>query len=1313
MLGWRVPLSWSARALALLLAIIAAYVAPRVTPAFGARGHIFERTIGSKGTGNGQFEGPAGLAVSEGTGNLYVVDRSNNRVEYFNPKGEYQGQFAGPSATGSGSLTNGSVTVEGAATKVGAFTVGEEIEAPGLPAETKIIAVKEGAVLEVSKPATKTEAAALVAHQQFLFSQRNAIAVDNSCTVRKLSETACSEQDPSNGDVYVTSGEFLQMVVDKFTAAGVYLGQISQTSEASFFELVDGVAVDPKGKPWITEAHEPNRTGFDSFSDAEPNVFNAPFVLVSRTLEGGLAVDAEGNLYIHINGGAGESPVWKLSSSGVVLDRELDPESSVPNNGVATEVLAGGVAGGDVYVDNVLSVKRFAKDGGLVESFGEAQLASGSCPGGECTDGVAVDSLSGRVFVSEAVSGVVLAFELVPPGAPVVVGESVLEVTSESVTLAAELNPQGVFGEGDTTYQFQYGACSTPSPSSCSSSGYGPPTPLGSLGASFDVDAVSAHVQGLAANTVYHFRVIAENSISRAGGKPVVGGEEVFSTRGAGEFVLPDGREWEMVSPPQKNGALIDAIGQEGAIQSAAGGGAISYVTNTLTESEPLGSTLTAQVLSTRSPGGWSSHDISLPHPVATGVSAGRGQEVRFFSEDLSAAVVQPFGSFDATISGEASEQTAFLHRDYASGSSGAPCTSSCFQPLVSAANATSGKPFGEEGQCGGRAGRTICGPEFLGATVDLAHIVVKSGVALTAGGGAGLYEWSAGKAAGEQLQPFGGGATHLGLETAEGGVGDAARNAVSSDGSRVFSSTGGHLSVSDPFTHKELVVDTPEVKCLGEETCGKGAVDAEFQGASSDGSRVLFTDTQKLTPEGGVYPEPRTAAASAADLYECVIVEVAGELKCGGLVDLTPAGSQLGSVVGVSGDGSWVYFVANGVLKNGGVPVAGAVPGGCEDKLPIQGFERGVCDLYVRHGGVTGLVAVLSGLDIPDWSTSLVGLTARVSGDGVWLAFMSQRSLTGYDNRDAVSGKPDEEVFLYNGVSGRLVCASCDPTGARPHGVEYGHGGNNLALAGGHGVWEPSVWIAANVPAWTPYTQSSALYQSRYLSDSGRLFFDAGSQLVPKDVNGTEDVYEYEPAGVPAGEKACSGGSGSGSEVFGGERVVKVEGRVVVGGAGCVALVSSGASARESAFLDASVSGGDVFFLTTSKLSGQDFDDALDVYDAHECSGASPCLPVAAAIPAACSTEASCKRAPSPQPEIFGPPSSATFAGPENVPAPPRVVRVLSAAQLRAVRLAKALKVCRRDHPRGRRVACERRARRRYGPIRVRRASHGRGAKR
>ena len=69
-------------------------------------------------------------------------------------------------------------------------------------------------------------------------------------------------------------------------------------------------------------------------------------------------------------------------------------------------------------------------------------------------------------------------------------------------------------------------------------------------------------------------------------------------------------------------------------------------------------------------------------------------------------------------------------------------------------------------------------------------------------------------------------------------------------------------------------------------------------------------------------------------------------------------------------------------------------------------------CNLYMRHYNEqteawepTKLVAVLSSEDAPDWGSNLAGdfayMTARVSPDGNYLAFMSDRSLTGYDNED------------------------------------------------------------------------------------------------------------------------------------------------------------------------------------------------------------------------------------------------------------------------------------------------------------------------
>ena len=244
------------------------------------------------------------------------------------------------------------------------------------------------------------------------------------------------------------------------------------------------------------------------------------------------------------------------------------------------------------------------------------------------------------------------------------------------------------------------------------------------------------------------------------------------------------------------------------------------------------------------------------------------------------------------------------------------------------------------------------------------------------------------------------------------------------------------------------------------------------------------------------------------------------------------------------------------------------------------------------------------------------------------------------------------------------MVCASCNPTGARPHGVKYSTADTpHIPLAAGQNVWEPATWLAANVPSWTRFGNKSSLYQSRYLSNNGRLFFNSSDALVPKDGNGTEDVYEYEPQGVPEGEHVCTSSSASGSDVFKPGQTVTVEKgtpqeREVHVPAGCVALISSGESAQESAFLDASEGGGDVFFLTQSKLAPQDTDNALDIYDAQECTTLAPCPPQPAQSPAPCNTEASCKAAPSSQPAIFGPTGSATFSGPGNL-APPAIKTV------------------------------------------------------
>jgi hypothetical protein len=403
-----------------------------------------------------------------------------------------------------------------------------------------------------------------------------------------------------------------------------------------------------------------------------------------------------------------------------------------------------------------------------------------------------------------------------------------------------------------------------------------------------------------------------------------------------------------------------------------------------------------------------------------------------------------------------------------------------------------------------------------------------------------------------------------------------------------------------------------------------------------------------------------------------CEVVEVGGKLACR-LKDLSVAvnagesGDVLGTVIGASEDGRYAYFVANGLLT------ANAAPGHCREEN-----MSGVCDLYVYDAvaGETRFVVQLTAGDGPDWRAYTGGqatlgfVTAGVSPDGRYLAFMSERSLTGYDNIDARSGQPDEEVFLYDAGTGRLTCASCDSSGARPTGV-FDPGGFPGLLVDRLGNWHGH-WLAGSLPGWTATAGTGAVlpayYRSRYLSDSGRLFFDSADALVGRDANGTEDVYEYEPSGV--------GGC--------------------VQAGGCVGFISSGTSGEESAFVDASATGDDVFFLTAAQLAPQDLDHALDVYDARVCTSSSPCLAGPSGSGVACGTADSCRAAPSSQPGVFGVPPSATFNGAGNpgpgVSKPAARKKVVSVAQKRAA----ALRKC-RAKPKRRRTACEVQVRRRY----------------
>jgi hypothetical protein len=132
-------------------------------------------------------------------------------------------------------------------------------------------------------------------------------------------------------------------------------------------------------------------------------------------------------------------------------------------------------------------------------------------------------------------------------------------------------------------------------------------------------------------------------------------------------------------------------------------------------------------------------------------------------------------------------------------------------------------------------------------------------------------------------------------------------------------------------------------------------------------------------------------------------------------------------------------------------------------------------------------------------------------------------------------------EIYLYDSSTGRLICASCNPAGAP---MKYGAA-----------IKSPST-RSARSSFW------HNAYPQRNLSDHGQVFFETADSLLPSDVNGRRDVYEY--------------------------------------ASGHLSLISSGTAESGSYFLDASPDGSNVFFATPQQLLRQDDDTLYDYYDAR-----------------------------------------------------------------------------------------------------------------
>lgn len=83
---------------AVLLSALALASAPAL--ALTQRGHVFSFSFGAPGRGEEQFQDPSGVAVNNLTGEVYVADRNDNRVEEFKPVLNGKGELVGEKQVG-------------------------------------------------------------------------------------------------------------------------------------------------------------------------------------------------------------------------------------------------------------------------------------------------------------------------------------------------------------------------------------------------------------------------------------------------------------------------------------------------------------------------------------------------------------------------------------------------------------------------------------------------------------------------------------------------------------------------------------------------------------------------------------------------------------------------------------------------------------------------------------------------------------------------------------------------------------------------------------------------------------------------------------------------------------------------------------------------------------------------------------------------------------------------------------------------------------------------------------------------------------
>jgi hypothetical protein len=749
--------------------------------------------------------------------------------------------------------------------------------------------------------------------------------------------------------------------------------------------------------------------------------------------------------------------------------------------------------------------------------------------------------------------------------APTVTGTSVDAVTGSSAVLGAEIAPEGEA----TTFHFEYGAAD------CAANPCTAISPDGSVGSGGAPVAVSRELLGLQPGTTYHFRVVATN-----GSGETAGPDRRFTTsfptpaqscanaafRTGVAATLPNCRAYEMVSPVDKNGADIETLCAIGALcastsltQVAPDGEKITYTSYKAFGDQPA-SVYANQYIATRDGSGWSTHGVNPPHHgnIFPEFSFQFDLDTYFkaFTADLGTTWL--LDTSKPTLTPAAVEDEVNLYRqDNLSGT---------LEALT-----TDPPPPGFE--------RAFGGIGVKGFARDGSHLVVQADAPLTPDAPfGGVFQYANGSWHRVSVLPDGT-PSEQGSVGSQQGTNTPGREgyvlgAVSVDGSRiVWRAEAGELYVRKNPEQPQSAFDGGGKCTEPAKACTILVVDvpaeAKYLAADGDVSNILFS-----------------LGGGEGDLIK---FDVDSETS-------TLVAQEVPGAIGASEDLSRVYFVSAEALAPGAV--------------------AGDSNLYLDEGGTKRFIAKLTPRDVKP-STVFGGnvldpikKTAQVAPDGRTVVFASESKelselVAGYDNTDAVSGKPDSELYVYeadgNGGQGKLVCASCNPTGVQPHGQPRPWQARDYVVE--------DVWAAA----WLKTAENMLTVPNDLTDDGSRLFFNSRDALVPRDTNGAVDVYQWEAQG--------SGGCSR--------------------DAGCISLISSGESAEPSEFMDASPDGRDVFFKTTSSLLPQD-SGLIDIYDARVGGGYPP-----PTTTAACEGEA-CQSPPPPPNDPT--PASASYNGPGNV---------------------------------------------------------------